>query len=338
MRSMSRSSRVWRTACAVQWRPRMTDTRERDILVASNEYAYVQDLTKGDIVLYVGPTKISLSEHRTARRLPARSLRSNPRGRGRSRSYLLHGDIVAIHRARQPAEGSHGPADQRKQQRRRAPHRTQGRRAGPCFVSALAWAARQNRRWPHATRRRIFGRPGVRRGATTPHRQRARGSRHGHELLHSRDWPRGPSCLGWGLRSEGAPTAQRRRPPSSCGEVLHRGCGQSRSARAIRGWPRHLRCGGGGVLLSDAERRDRRGGIVAIPLGAREGVYTRDIATHGLHHDGGRTHQLSARPRPASTSSRDRSTKIGASSTASRPTTTRPERCRSTFHLAMRCL
>jgi hypothetical protein len=37
------------------------DVRERDILVASNEYAYVQDLTKGDIVLYVGPTKISLS-------------------------------------------------------------------------------------------------------------------------------------------------------------------------------------------------------------------------------------------------------------------------------------
>ncbi|HEY8079732.1 MAG TPA: hypothetical protein VIF62_36630 [Labilithrix sp.] len=37
------------------------DARERDILVAANEYAYVQDLTKGDIVLYVGPTKISLS-------------------------------------------------------------------------------------------------------------------------------------------------------------------------------------------------------------------------------------------------------------------------------------
>lgn len=37
------------------------DSRERDILVASNEFAYVQDLTKGDIVLYVGPTKISLS-------------------------------------------------------------------------------------------------------------------------------------------------------------------------------------------------------------------------------------------------------------------------------------
>lgn len=31
------------------------------VRVASNEYAYVQDLTKGDIVLYVGPTKISLS-------------------------------------------------------------------------------------------------------------------------------------------------------------------------------------------------------------------------------------------------------------------------------------
>ena len=37
------------------------DIRERDILVAPNEYSYVQDLTKGDIVLYVGPTKISLS-------------------------------------------------------------------------------------------------------------------------------------------------------------------------------------------------------------------------------------------------------------------------------------
>lgn len=37
------------------------EIRERDILVAANEYAYVQDLTKGDIVLYVGPTKISLS-------------------------------------------------------------------------------------------------------------------------------------------------------------------------------------------------------------------------------------------------------------------------------------
>ena len=37
------------------------DVRERDILVAPNEYAYVQDLTKGNIVLYVGPTKISLS-------------------------------------------------------------------------------------------------------------------------------------------------------------------------------------------------------------------------------------------------------------------------------------
>jgi len=37
------------------------EIRERDILVAPNEYAYVQDLTKGHIVLYVGPTKISLS-------------------------------------------------------------------------------------------------------------------------------------------------------------------------------------------------------------------------------------------------------------------------------------
>ena len=40
---------------------RSRDTRERDILLAYNEYAYVQDMTKGDINLYVGPTKISLS-------------------------------------------------------------------------------------------------------------------------------------------------------------------------------------------------------------------------------------------------------------------------------------
>ncbi len=55
------------------------DARERDILVAANEYAYVQDLTKGDIVLYVGPTKISLSnterivELRGARFIPVRA-------------------------------------------------------------------------------------------------------------------------------------------------------------------------------------------------------------------------------------------------------------------------
>ncbi len=54
------------------------EVRERDILVASNEFAYVQDLTKGDIVLYVGPTKISLSnterlvELRNDRFLPVR--------------------------------------------------------------------------------------------------------------------------------------------------------------------------------------------------------------------------------------------------------------------------
>lgn len=54
------------------------DVRERDILIASNEYAYVQDLTKGDIVLYVGPTKISLSnterlvEFKQERFLPVR--------------------------------------------------------------------------------------------------------------------------------------------------------------------------------------------------------------------------------------------------------------------------
>jgi hypothetical protein len=45
------------------------DVRERDILVAPNKYAYVQDLTKGDIVLYVGPTKIQSLQYRAAGRL-----------------------------------------------------------------------------------------------------------------------------------------------------------------------------------------------------------------------------------------------------------------------------
>jgi len=55
------------------------DVRERDILIAPNEYTYVQDLTKGDIVLYVGPTKISLSnterivEFRDGRFVPVRA-------------------------------------------------------------------------------------------------------------------------------------------------------------------------------------------------------------------------------------------------------------------------
>src|SRR6266545_3744379 len=40
---------------------RERDVRERDIPVAPNEYAYVQDLTKGDINIYVGPCKISLT-------------------------------------------------------------------------------------------------------------------------------------------------------------------------------------------------------------------------------------------------------------------------------------
>ncbi len=37
------------------------DQRERDILLAGNEFCYVQDMTKGDVVLYVGPAKISMS-------------------------------------------------------------------------------------------------------------------------------------------------------------------------------------------------------------------------------------------------------------------------------------
>jgi|GEM_PF-3508640 len=38
-----------------------TQDSGRDILLAHNEYSYVQDLTKGTIDLSVGPTKISLS-------------------------------------------------------------------------------------------------------------------------------------------------------------------------------------------------------------------------------------------------------------------------------------
>src|SRR5258708_8246409 len=40
---------------------RERDVRERDIPAGPNEYAYVQDLTKGDVNLYVGPCKISLT-------------------------------------------------------------------------------------------------------------------------------------------------------------------------------------------------------------------------------------------------------------------------------------
>lgn len=39
----------------------MTETRERDVILAGNEFSYVQDMTKGDIIMYVGPTKFSLS-------------------------------------------------------------------------------------------------------------------------------------------------------------------------------------------------------------------------------------------------------------------------------------
>ena len=67
------------TVRALSGRMTERDVRERDILVAANEFAYVQDLTKGDIVLYVGPTKISLSnterlvDYRHDRFLPVRA-------------------------------------------------------------------------------------------------------------------------------------------------------------------------------------------------------------------------------------------------------------------------
>ena len=35
--------------------------KERDVILAGNEFAYVQDMTKGDVNMYVGPTKFSLS-------------------------------------------------------------------------------------------------------------------------------------------------------------------------------------------------------------------------------------------------------------------------------------
>ena len=35
--------------------------QERDLVLAPNEYALVSDQTKGDIQVYVGPTKVSLA-------------------------------------------------------------------------------------------------------------------------------------------------------------------------------------------------------------------------------------------------------------------------------------
>src|SRR5512140_2626734 len=68
------------------------EIRERDILVAANEYAYVQDLTKGDIVLYVGPTKISLSN--TERLVELRNDRFVP-ARGEESGAGIHPFIAA---------------------------------------------------------------------------------------------------------------------------------------------------------------------------------------------------------------------------------------------------
>jgi hypothetical protein len=68
------------------------EIRERDILVAANEYAYVQDLTKGDIVLYVGPTKISLSN--TERLVELRADRFVP-ARGEESGAGIHPFVLA---------------------------------------------------------------------------------------------------------------------------------------------------------------------------------------------------------------------------------------------------
>ena len=38
-----------------------TQTRERDLVLAPNEYAYISDQTKGHIVAYVGPYKTSMA-------------------------------------------------------------------------------------------------------------------------------------------------------------------------------------------------------------------------------------------------------------------------------------
>src|SRR5262245_38121804 len=68
------------------------EVRERDILVAANEFAYVQDLTKGEIVLYVGPTKISLSN--TERLVELRNDRFVP-ARGDEASSGVHAFVSA---------------------------------------------------------------------------------------------------------------------------------------------------------------------------------------------------------------------------------------------------
>jgi len=38
-------------------------SRERDLVLANNQYAFIQNLTKGDVSVYVGPTKVSLDQN-----------------------------------------------------------------------------------------------------------------------------------------------------------------------------------------------------------------------------------------------------------------------------------
>jgi len=135
------------------------DVRERDILVASNEYAYVQDLTKGDIVLYVGPTKISLSnterlvDYRSDRFVPVRSddgsLGVSPLVAASSSQYIILENPPKDASIR-PIKGSNASIELLSGRKVVVP--------GPA-------TARDGRRRPQAPRARVPGRARVRRRA-----------------------------------------------------------------------------------------------------------------------------------------------------------------------------
>jgi len=39
----------------------MAENRERDLVLAPNEYAFISDQTKGNVITYVGPYKTSMA-------------------------------------------------------------------------------------------------------------------------------------------------------------------------------------------------------------------------------------------------------------------------------------
>ena len=278
------------------------DVRERDILVAPNEYAYVQDLTKGDIVLYVGPTKISLSNTermitlRDGRFVPVRGDEGRPRG-----PPVDLGDLESVRDPREPDRGSERQPDQGRQLGGDAAVRPQDRRARPRPVSPVARPARPGHRRPRAAPGRVPDRPGLRRGrvgrrAEPGDRNRAGDPRVREQLLHPQDRPRGRPRQPRSLRPLGDPArAPPRSPPP--GDRRLRGPGRLRRADPAGQLPRRrraLRPRSRGLLLPDLQPRGGRPGR-ANPAG-REGGHLRPPVRLGRDRDGPRTGQLPRRP------------------------------------------